>query len=467
MKYQCFGHEKESISTQPMKSVARTCPCILFNFLLLFGFGYLSCQAQQLPPQANSRPNVILIMTDDMGYECLGSYGSASYRTPNLDKLAAEGVRFEHCYSQPLCTPSRVQIMTGKYNFRNYTDFGYLNPKEKTFGNLFQDAGYSTCVAGKWQLSGFYRDKKPGWDDLNRPHEFGFDEYCLWQVSKEKSEGERYANPLVIQNGEELPRNVDQYGPDVFSDYIVDFIDRKKEERFFVYYPMNLVHDPFVPTPISSDWDNSDLRYHQDTAYFKDMVAYTDKLVGKIIDKLEQESLLENTLIIFTGDNGTHVNIISNMTDGRQIKGDKGNMTDGGTRVPLIAYWKGKSLKGKVSQDLVDFTDFLPTLAEAAAISIPKDWIADGQSFLPQVLGNPAKSKEYIYMYYKPEWGRFDNGVFVRNQTYKLYDDGRFYNVEKDVLELNPLKENGVRGEAESVKNRFQQVLNQMPLLNR
>ncbi len=437
-----------------------------FLFLLTYLAQLPQVVAQKFPAQDPSRPNVILIMSDDMGHECLGSYGSASYSTPNLDRLAAEGVRFEHCYSQPLCTPSRVQIMTGKYNFRNYTDFGYLNPTEKTFGNLFQEAGYSTCIAGKWQLNGFYRDKKPGWDDLNRPHAFGFDEYCLWQVTKEKSAGERYANPLVVQNGKELSRNVDQYGPDVFSDFIVDFIRRKTEEPFFVYYPMNLVHDPFVPTPDSRDWDQPNLRYSQDTAYFKEMVSYSDKLVGKILDKLEQEGLLENTLILFTGDNGTAVNITSRMKDGRWIKGDKGNMTDGGTRVPLIASWKGKSLRGEVNQDLIDFTDFLPTLAQAASIPIPVGREVDGQSFLPQVLGNPSQAKEYIYMYYKPEWGKFSNGVFVRDQKYKLYGDGRFYDVENDVLEQNPLHQNILEGEALTARNRFQQALNQKPSLN-
>ena len=96
-----------------------------------------------------TRPNVILIMVDDMGYECLSSYGSTSYETPELDKLAANGMQFNHCYSQPLCTPSRVKIMTGKYNFRNYTEFGALHPDERTFGHMMQDAGYTTCIAGK------------------------------------------------------------------------------------------------------------------------------------------------------------------------------------------------------------------------------------------------------------------------------------------------------------------------------
>ncbi len=182
--------------------------------------------------RGTDKPNIILIMADDMGYECLGSYGSASYRTPHLDRLAEYGVRFQHCYSQPLCTPSRVKIMTGQHNFRNYTAFGYLNPSEKTFGNVLQEAGYATCVVGKWQLNGISGGKRPGWDDTDRPHHFGFDEYCLWQLHNTRSEGERFANPLLVQNGQQLPRDENQYGPDVFCDYIVDFIDRKKRAAF-------------------------------------------------------------------------------------------------------------------------------------------------------------------------------------------------------------------------------------------
>jgi arylsulfatase A len=412
------------------------------------------------------KPNIILIMADDVGYECLGSYGSASYSTPNLDRLAARGMRFEHCYSTPLCTPSRVEMMTGKYNFRNYSAFGYLDPKEKTFGNLLKDAGYSTCVAGKWQLNGNSGGKKPGWDDTSRPNHFGFDEYCLWQVHNTRAEGERYADPLIVQNGRQLPAGKDQYGPDIFSRFILDFIDRKKEQPFFIYYPMALVHDPFVPTPDSKAWADPSMRYHEDTVYFRDMVGYADKIVGRILEKLEASGLEENTLVIFTGDNGTNRGIVSKMKDGRLIRGDKGSLTDGGTRVPLIAYWKGNSVEGDVNSDLVDFSDFFPTLAEAAGVSLPPGQTLDGKSFLPQILGKRGTPRKYIYMYYKPEWGNFKNGVFARDQKYKLYGDGRFYDVEKDVLEKSPMDLTGLPGEALKEIKKLQEVLDRMPGLN-
>ncbi len=131
------------------------------------------------------RPNVVLIMADDIGWECFGAYGGQDYKTPRLDALCRAGVQMTHCYSTPLCTPSRVQIMTGKYNFRNYTHFGFLSPDERTFGQLMREQGYATAIAGKWQLNGL-SNLLPGWDDTARPHHLGFDEYLLWQLTREK-----------------------------------------------------------------------------------------------------------------------------------------------------------------------------------------------------------------------------------------------------------------------------------------
>jgi|SRR5690625_1593821 len=161
-----------------------------YTLFILGMFGILFGSHSELFGQQEKGPNIVLIMADDMGRETLGVYGSAVYETPNLDKMAAEGVLFTNMFSQPLCTPSRVKIMTGKHNYRNYTDFGYLDPSEITFGNLLQDAGYHTLIAGKWQLNGIYNQKVKGWDDVNRPYHFGFDEFVLWQVTKAKDEEE-------------------------------------------------------------------------------------------------------------------------------------------------------------------------------------------------------------------------------------------------------------------------------------
>ena len=183
--------------------------------------------------------------------------------------------------------------MTGMYNYRNYDYFGHLNNDAYTFGNLMKDAGYTTCIVGKWQLNGLaYKDEIPYWNDNTRPYKFGFDEYCLWQLTQGRDKGERFADPLIEQNGEILDTDIDDYGPDIFTNYLLDFIDRNSKDPFFVYFPMVLVHEPFVPTPDSRDWADPSMRYKKDTSYFRDMVSYTDKIIGKIVDKLEKQNIV-------------------------------------------------------------------------------------------------------------------------------------------------------------------------------
>lgn len=387
---------------------------------------------------ASERPNVVLIMADDMGYECLSSYGSLSYKTPHLDSLASQGIRFSRCISQPLCTPSRVKIMTGMYNYRNYDYFGNLNTAEYTFGNLMRDAGYSTCIAGKWQLNGIYHKTEiQDWDDNTKPNRFGFDEYCLWQHTRTQKEGERYANPLIEQNGRILELNEDSYGPDIFSDYILEFMERNKEKPFFIYYPMVLVHNPFVPTPDSDDWDIKDLRYKNDTSYFKDMVSYTDKIVGKITAKLMELKLTENTIVIFTGDNGTNTSIYTNTGEGL-IQGAKGNTIDAGLHVPLIVAWPGTARKGMVYTDLIEFSDFFPTLADIA----DKQADSDGKSFYHVLIGKKHKPRNTAFVHYDPRWGESVNqyrNQFIMTTDYKLYQDGKFFNITNDLREKHPL----------------------------
>ncbi len=411
--------------------------------------------------EKTQKPNIILIMADDMGYECLSSNGSLSYQTPVLDKIADNGIRFTNCYSQPLCTPSRVKIMTGKYNSRNYLDFGILDPKEVTFGNMLKEAGYKTMVAGKWQLNG--RDEQePGWQDKTRPYHFGFDEYCLWQLTEK---GSRYEHPYIEQNGEVLETTIDDYGPDIVSNYILDFIQKNREEPFFVYYPMILVHNPFTPTPDSPEWEKPEMRGKQNNKYFKDMVEYTDKIVGRIVDKLEELGISENTILIFTGDNGTNTRIVTQTTEG-DYKGGKGSLKDNGTNVPLVIQWPKSKKRGIVTNTLIEFSDFFPTFAQAAGIELKNP--VDGISFLDLFTSGSFAGRKSVFVHYYPRTKqvRSSNGCFIRTLDYKLYSDGRFFDMKNDHLEKHPLHLDSLNGIQRAEYTNLKKELDTKPIWN-
>jgi arylsulfatase A-like enzyme len=423
---------------------------------------------------AAGKPNIILIMADDVSWEAFGCYGAEDYKTPNIDALAAKGVRFEHCYSTPICTPSRVEIMTGQYSFRNYTHFGYLNPADKTFGNLLQDAGYKTAIAGKWQLNGLYHNAERSTDNT-RPFKAGFDEYCLWQVTRGKGAngggGERFWSPPLEHNGEFLSveDHAGEYGPDIMSDFVCDFIERNKNEPFFVYYPTVLVHDPFVPTPDtmgSAPRTQAANKAPKDKTAQKEnfvaMVSYLDKIVGKIVRKVEAVGQLDNTIILFTADNGTNKGITSRW-NGREINGGKGSTTDMGTHVPLIAYWKGKSPRGAVLDDLIDFTDFYATLAEAVGAETGPDDPVDGRSFLPRLKGEQGNPRDWVLLHYQPYWGTFKGKQYVRDERFKLYRDGRFFNVPEDLNEKTDLARGQAGERGETARHKLDRVLEAAP----
>ena len=368
--------------------------------------------------QANDQPNIILIMADDMGYEALSSNGSESCKSPNLDKLAAKGVRFTNCFSNPICTPSRVKLMTGQYNVRNYVKFGWLDREQTTFAHQLKAAGYATAIAGKWQLG---RDK-------DSPQHFGFEQSCLWQHTRSGRSNEdgknidrRFVNPQLEFNGVEKDFTNGEYGPQVCTDFICDFIDKNKKKPFLVYYPMILTHCPFDPTPDSTDWDPKRLgstTYKGDRndpqRHFRDMVAYADKAVGQIVSQLGKSGVRDNTLIIFTGDNGTDTPIVTPW-NGKKVVGGKGTMSDTGTRVPLIVNWPAGIRKaGRVVDDLVEFTDLFPTICEVTTAKLPKNHPGDGASIVP-VLRNQAgaRKKDWVYIWYRKQ-------VMVRNKQYSF-----------------------------------------------
>ena len=372
-----------------------------------------------------NRPNIILIMADDMGYEALSSNGSESCKSPNLDNLAEQGVRFTNCFSNPICTPSRAKIMTGLYNVRNYVKFGMLDRAQITFAHQLKAVGYKTCIAGKWQLG----------NQPDSAQHFGFEKSCLWQHTRSGRSKEnglnidrRFVNPLLEFNGKEKDYINGEYGPKVCTDFICEFIEENKKNPFLVYYPMILTHCPFDPTPDSSDWDPKRLgstSYKGDKndpqRHFRDMVAYADKMVGQIINQLEKSGIRENTMVIFTGDNGTDKPIVTPWND-RKVVGGKGSMSDTGTRVPLIVNWPaGINQPGRITNELVEFTDIMPTLCEVSGADLPNNYSPDGTSIVP-ILKNSEdiRKKDWVYIWYRDK-------VMIRNKTYSLLakQDGR------------------------------------------
>ena len=395
---------------------------------------------------AAPRPNVVLVMLDDYGYECVGANGGTSYQTPHLDKLAQGGARGLRCHVQPLCTPTRVQLMTGQYNLRNYTQFGQLELSQTTFAHLFQRAGYATCIAGKWQLG----------RDMKSPAHFGFEKYCLWQLDRRPT---RYANAGLEIDGRHVDLTGGKYGPDVVSEYAREFIASHKEHPFLLYYPMMLTHGPFQPTPDSKDWDptTADEQSQRDPAHFADMVAYADKLIGKLVIALEENGVRDNTLLIVLGDNGTARGITSRMGE-RVVHGGKASSTDAGTHVPLIASWPGVIPAGLVLDDLIDSTDFLPTICEAGRVEPPSSLTLDGRTFLPQLRGENGNPREWVYCWFTRYGGAKADFEFAMDKRYKLYRDGRLFDVEQDVEEKRPLDEQSRTGLAAESAQRLAQV---------
>jgi len=394
------------------------------------------------------KPNIILIMADDFGFECVSANGGQSYQTPNLDKLAASGVRFEHCHVQPLCTPTRVELMTGKSNIRNYFRFGTLLKSEVTFGNILAKAGYATAVCGKWQLG----------TDKNLPQHFGFAESYLWQHTRRPP---RYANPGLEHNGRAIDFRNGEYGPLLVNDFALDFVTRHKDRPFFLYYPMILTHDPYQPTPDSPNWDPKAIgeQVNRSPKHFADMVAYMDKMVGRLVAKLEELKIREHTLILFLGDNGTGRTITSRFR-GQNYPGGKGTTTVRGTHVPLIVSWPSQVKHSRVNEDLIGSVDILPTLCEAAGVAIPDG--SDGRSFLPQLLGNKGTPREWLYFWYSPrQQPDLTVREFVMDKQYKLYRGGGFFNYLADPDEGKPLKPEEQQGQAAEAVLKLQKVLDQ------
>lgn len=372
--------------------------------------------------------NIILILGDDIGYEIPTYTGGQSYTTPNIDFMAAHGLQFTHCNSAPMCSPSRFMLLTGKYNFRNYfgNSWGDLGLDQKTMANMLHDAGYKTCVAGKWQLNN---------GDSAIKH-FGFDKYCVTNPFKVQGNDDDvklhlYKDPSIYQNAAYLPNSEvkGKYSEDMFFNYLSNFIDSNKTQPFFIYWAPNLCHKPFSPTPDDADfatWDPNRLPQDKDTIYFPSMVKYFDKNIGLLLSKLQASNLQQKTVILFiAGDNGTDW-VINSLYKGKRVHGSKGSSIDAGIHVAFIAYMPRKILPG-VNTDPIDFVDFLPTIARIAGLPQPKTYgTLDGLSFYLQLLGNVnINARKYGYCYYDANRHGPDTireKIWSLDTTYKVYD---------------------------------------------
>ncbi|MEO1617560.1 MAG: sulfatase-like hydrolase/transferase [Planctomycetota bacterium] len=407
--------------------------------LILLPFG---CQSKVAGAE---RPDILLILADDVGIEGLGCYGGVSYQTPNLDRMASRGVRFTRAYSQPLCTPTRIELMTGRDNHRNWKSFGILDPGATTFGHALKEAGYSTGIFGKWQLQSYDPPDFPGGAKRRgtgmHPMNAGFDEYALFHALETEDKGSRYANPTMLEGVAGQPGKLQhypgRYGADVWVEKILSFFDRHDDSPRFVYYPMALPHWPFQPTPATPGFDAT-AEQPTDLSYAGDMIEYMDTAVGKLLSGLEERRLADDVIVIFYSDNGTHLDVTSALSDGRSIQGGKAMTTQTGIHVPLIVHCPQR-YSPRVSTEIVEASDFFPTLLELAGSAKTAPTNLDGVSFAEQLTGKSKAVRQAAFFWYDPRPGwdkdRFRRHVFALNKTHKFFRDGRLFRLGPKPLE--------------------------------
>lgn len=382
------------------------------------------------PAVLADRPNIVFIMVDDLGKEWLSAYGAEGIKTPNIDKLAGQGMQFENAYCMPQCTPTRVTLLTGQYPFRhgwtNHWDVprwgagAHFDPTmNPSYPLVLREAGYKTAAAGKWQIDDFRVEPKA-------MHEAGFDQWCMWTGYETgvKASAKRYADPYLAING--TSKTIEgEYGPDVYSGFLIDFIREHKDEPFFVYFPMALTHGPFDPTP-----DHPEPR--DKTHAFRAMVQYTDKLVGRIAGELDTLGIREKTYLIFTTDNGSPG--FMNRRLGHEVRGAKAKMVEAGTAIPFIVTGPGVK-PGVVTDALIDFTDIAPTFAALAGTALAKKHTYDGRSFAPLLMGQADDSPRDWVMSMGGHPAKLRDGRVVpkesydervlRDKRYKVWVDGK------------------------------------------
>jgi arylsulfatase A len=349
-------------------------------------------------PAADRPPNFVLILADDLGYGDIGPFGSQVNHTPNLDRMAREGMKLTSFYAAPVCTPSRAQIITGCYAKRvglpavifPRSETG-LNPAEHTIAELLKARGYATSCIGKWHL-GDHRDFLPT--------RHGFDEYFGIPYSNDmgrgrnpKPEDKRPPLPLVRNEAviETLEPQDQNRITERYTEEAVKFLRGHRDQPFFLYLPHTAVHTPLHP--------GERLR---GTTYspFGDWVAELDWSVGRVLDTVRELKLEENTLVIFTSDNGPWLVQGTNGGVAGPLRGGKGSTFEGGVREPTLAWWPGRIRAGSSCNAVAANFDFLPTFVKLAGGTLPRDRRIDGKDISPLLLGDTQKSPHEAFYYF-------------------------------------------------------------------
>lgn len=421
--------------------------------------------SQHKAPQTQ-RPNIIIFMADDFGYDLPSYTGNETFQTPYLDFMAANGMQFTNCYSHPDGYPSRLALQTGKYNHSNYTYWGKLPYGEKTLGNLLQDAGYATMYLGRWSFDG----------GDSTIHKAGFEDYLVNIPFANNEEVENiyrhlYKDPWLYENGlVDTLKYEGSYSEDLYFQKFEKFVDSSGQKPFFVMYANNLPREPLMPTPLHPDYEGFDI----DTAidfknnlYFPSMITYLDNTVGKVINKLEDEGIAENTIIIFLGDNATDRGR-KFIYKGNNVNGRKNQTYKLGIQTPFTMYWPGTISKGGICNELISYTDFVPTISEIVGLPIPASYgTIHGNSFYHNLFNFDGTNREWNYIY----WDNSPNDTkqpirFVHDTYYKLYKDTfgikTFYKIDTDRKEESPLILENLTPEQVLKFNRFEFVIDSL-----
>lgn len=447
-------------------------------------FSLLLAALVLLPALLEARPrNIVFMLLDNVGQEWFGCYGGEAGVTPAIDKLAATGVRVEHCYTAPVCGPSRVVALTGRYphstGFRLHHDAalysgGGLDPeREILFPRLFQKAGFATCLAGKWQVNNLYDE--PGVLDRH-----GFDEHLAWPGSLDKDKmppeqtaafwdavkresvedtvafiqniESRYWDPVFLRQGKR-ERHPGKYGPDVAREFAFDFLRRHKDQPFLLYFPMVLTHGNAYPHPVATTPLNRDEnRPHEEM--FADMLRYADMQVDAMVRELERLGLRDDTLLVIASDNGTE-KTLSTRRNGRVVQGGLYQMNEAGGSVALLAN-NPRHIPGGRVLPLADFTDLYPTFCELAGVPLDATHQPDGRSFARFLLDEKAPPhRDWIL-------NEYHTTRVVRDTRHKLYSEGRFFDANADPGEQHDLASD-TRPEIVAARKKLEAILAALP----